>query len=100
MSETDFERLKPEGIVVGEIVFHGKSMGLGMVEGDINEVIEEHSEELTTKALKDVQTQQHMEVSKEIGDAQEPNIKIVSITKFRPLCPLVFFTDLPICVTS
>ncbi|XP_051788426.1 partitioning defective 6 homolog beta-like [Erpetoichthys calabaricus] len=42
-----------------------------MDEGDINELIEEHSEELTTEELKELQTQQHTEVLQEISDVEE-----------------------------
>ncbi|XP_051783372.1 tigger transposable element-derived protein 1-like isoform X1 [Erpetoichthys calabaricus] len=71
VSETDFERLEPEAAVVEEIVSLGKSMGLDMDEGDINELIEEHSEELTTEELKELETQQHKEVLQEIREVEE-----------------------------
>ncbi|XP_014778247.1 tigger transposable element-derived protein 1-like [Octopus bimaculoides] len=41
VSETDFERLEPEVAVVEDIISLGKSMGLDIDEGDINELIEE-----------------------------------------------------------
>ncbi len=53
MSERDFEGFDPETAVVEEIVTLGKSMGLEVDEGDVNELVEEHSEELTTEELKD-----------------------------------------------
>eukprot|EP00106_Octopus_bimaculoides_P007087 XP_014774529.1 PREDICTED: mediator of DNA damage checkpoint protein 1-like [Octopus bimaculoides] len=72
VSEMDFVRLEPKAAVVEEIVSLGKSMGLDVDEGDINELIEDHSKELTMEELtKEVQTQQHMEVLQEIGDAEE-----------------------------
>ncbi|XP_028678623.1 tigger transposable element-derived protein 1-like [Erpetoichthys calabaricus] len=57
VSETEFERLESEAAVVEEIVSLSKTMGMDMDEGDINELIEEHSEELTTEELKELQTQ-------------------------------------------
>lgn len=41
--------------VMEEIVFVGKYTGLDTDEGDINKLIEEHSEELTTEELTELQ---------------------------------------------
>uniref|UniRef100_A0A8C8VHY4 HTH CENPB-type domain-containing protein n=1 Tax=Pelusios castaneus TaxID=367368 RepID=A0A8C8VHY4_9SAUR len=84
VSETDFERLEPEAAVVEEIVSLGKSVGLDMDEGDINELIEEHSEELTTEELKELQTQQHTEVLQEIGDAEEAE-EVISTSEIKEM---------------
>lgn len=70
VSETDFERLEPETAVV-EICVPRQVHGLDMDEGEINEVIEEHSEELIKEELKELQTQQHTEVLQETDDAEE-----------------------------
>lgn len=51
-----------------EIASFYESMGLDRDEGDINELIEDHPEELTTE---DLQTQQHTEVLQETGDTQK-----------------------------
>ena len=61
----------PEPQVVDEIVFLGKSMGLEVDEGDVNELVEEHAEELTTEELKELQTMQHTEVLQEISSGEE-----------------------------
>ncbi|XP_051784390.1 tigger transposable element-derived protein 1-like [Erpetoichthys calabaricus] len=71
VSETEFERLESKAAVVEEIVSLGKTMGMDMDEGDISELIEEYSEELTMEELKELQTQQHTEVLQEISDAEE-----------------------------
>ncbi|GLV39303.1 hypothetical protein CBL_13837 [Carabus blaptoides fortunei] len=68
VSEIDFERFEPEASVVEEIIYLGKSLGLEMEEGDINELIAEHSKVLTTEELKKLQMQQHAEV---LQDAEE-----------------------------
>lgn len=57
----------------------GKSMGLGMDEDDINQFIKDHSEELTTEELKELQTQQHTEVLQEIDNAE----KVVSTSEIK-----------------
>jgi len=49
----------------------GKSMGLEVHEGDVNELIEEHEEELSTDELKELQTMQHTEVLQEISSKEE-----------------------------
>lgn len=49
-----------------EIVSLSKSMGL-----DKDDLIGEHTEVMTTKELKELQTQQHMKVLQEIGGAEK-----------------------------
>ncbi|XP_070586956.1 tigger transposable element-derived protein 1-like, partial [Erythrolamprus reginae] len=53
-----------EPIILEEIVSLGQSMGLEVNEDDIEDLVEEHSEELTTEELKDLQQQQQSEVLK------------------------------------
>ena len=48
-----------------------KSMGLVMDERDVNELVEEHSQELTTEELQELQSQQHSGVLQEIGFEEE-----------------------------
>ncbi|XP_059549399.1 tigger transposable element-derived protein 1 isoform X1 [Myotis daubentonii] len=84
VSETDFERLEPEAAVVEEIVSLGKSMGLDVDEGDINELMEEHSEELTTQELKELLTQQHTEVLQEIDDTEEEE-EVISVSEIKEM---------------
>ena len=67
VSERDFEGFEHEAEVIEEIVSLGKSMGLEVDEGDVNELVEEHSEELSTEQLKELQEMQHTEVLEEIG---------------------------------
>ncbi|XP_061622154.1 tigger transposable element-derived protein 1-like [Phyllopteryx taeniolatus] len=71
---------EPEEAVVEEIVSLGKSMGLEVDEEDVNELVEEHSEELTPEELKALQTQQHAKVLQEIGTAEEPEVDEVIST--------------------
>lgn len=59
VSEMNFERLEAKAAVVVEIVSLGKSMGLDVEEGDINELTVESSKELATEMLKEIQSQQH-----------------------------------------
>ena len=86
VSERDFEGFKPEAAVVEEIVSLGKSMGLEVDEGDVNELVEEHSEELTTEELKELQTQQHTKVLHEIGTAEEPEAEeVISTSEIKEM---------------
>eukprot|EP00106_Octopus_bimaculoides_P013869 XP_014781311.1 PREDICTED: tigger transposable element-derived protein 1-like [Octopus bimaculoides] len=80
VSEMDFERLKLEVAMAEEIVSLGKSMGLDMDEGDINELMEVHSEKLKTEELKELQKQQYT-VLQEIGDAEE----VISISAIKEM---------------
>ncbi|KAL6464622.1 hypothetical protein MHYP_G00269390 [Metynnis hypsauchen] len=65
MSERTFEGFdQPEPIILEELVSLGKSMGLEVNENDIDDLVEEHGEELTTEELKDLQQQQQSEVLK------------------------------------
>lgn len=71
--------IEPEAAVVEETVPFGKSMGLGMDEDDINQLIKDHSEELTTEELKELQTHKHTEVLQEIDNAE----KVVSTSEIK-----------------
>ena len=61
----------------------GKSMGLEVDEGDVNELVEEHSEELTTKELKELQAQQYKEVLSEISSDEETEEEVISTTEIK-----------------
>ncbi|XP_039624723.1 tigger transposable element-derived protein 1-like [Polypterus senegalus] len=84
VSGTEFERLEYKAAVVEEIVSLGKTIGMDMDEGDINELIEEHSEELTMKELKELQAQQHTEVLQEISDAEEAE-EVISTSEIKEM---------------
>ncbi|GBO19329.1 Tigger transposable element-derived protein 1 [Araneus ventricosus] len=74
VAERTFEGFEPEVPVEEEIVSLGKSMGLVMDERDVNELVEEHSQELTTEELQELQSQQHSGVLQEIGFEEEPEV--------------------------
>ncbi|XP_023211915.1 tigger transposable element-derived protein 1-like [Centruroides sculpturatus] len=59
VAERAFKGLEPEVSVVEETVSLGKSMGLEVDERDVNELIEEQSQGLTTKEFHDLHSQQH-----------------------------------------
>ncbi|XP_050339526.1 tigger transposable element-derived protein 1-like [Bactrocera neohumeralis] len=67
VAERIYEELEPGVSVEEEIISLGKSMGLEVEERDVNELIEEHSQELTTEEIQELQSQQHTEVMQEIG---------------------------------
>ncbi|GBM84642.1 Tigger transposable element-derived protein 1 [Araneus ventricosus] len=75
VAERTFEGFEPEVPVEEEIVSLGKSMGLVMDERDVNELIEEHSQELTTVELQELQSQKHSGVLQEIGFEEEPEVE-------------------------
>lgn len=69
----DFEGFPPEAASepVEEIVSMGKSMGLEVDEADIDELVEEHHEELTTAELKELQEMQSEECKEELSEAED-----------------------------
>ena len=67
IAERIYEELEPGVLVEEPIVSLWKSMGLEVKERDVNEIIEEHTQELTTKEIQELQSQQHTEVMQEIG---------------------------------
>lgn len=54
VAERTFEGFEPEIPVEEEIVSLGKSIGLVMDERDVNELVEEHSQELTIEELQGI----------------------------------------------
>ncbi|KAK4324160.1 hypothetical protein Pmani_005163 [Petrolisthes manimaculis] len=70
--DLDFEGFEPRPMPVEEeIVSLGKSMGLEVDEADVNDLVLEHSEELTTEELTELHMQQHTEVLQEIHSEEE-----------------------------
>ncbi|XP_013365403.1 PREDICTED: tigger transposable element-derived protein 1-like [Chinchilla lanigera] len=57
--------------VVDEIMSLGKTLGLEVNEDDIQEMVEEHGQELTTEELMDLHRKQQQEVMEETSSAEE-----------------------------
>lgn len=86
VAERTFEGFEPEMPVEEEIVSLGKSMGLVMDERDVNELVEEHSQELTTEELQELQSQQHSGVLQEIGFEEEPEVEeVISTSEIKEI---------------
>ncbi|XP_066231909.1 zinc finger MYM-type protein 6 isoform X4 [Saccopteryx leptura] len=86
VSERDFEGFEPEVSVVEEIVSLGKSMGLEVNEEDIDDLIEKHSEELTTEELKELQQQQQrMEVLQEVSREKPEVDEVISTSEIKEI---------------
>ncbi|XP_015415779.1 PREDICTED: uncharacterized protein LOC107182194 [Myotis davidii] len=77
-----FENFKKRTII-HSVVRHGEAASADIKEGDIKELIEEHSEELTTQELKELQTQQHTEVLQGIDDTEEE--AAISISEIKEM---------------
>ena len=61
----------------------GKSMGLEVDERDVNKLVQEHSQELTTEEL---QSQQLTEVLQDIGYEKEPEEeKVISTSEIKKI---------------
>ncbi|XP_059512727.1 programmed cell death 1 ligand 2 isoform X2 [Myotis daubentonii] len=74
---------------IHSVVRHGEAGSVDIKEGDINELIEEHAEELTTQELKELQTQQHTEVLQEIDDTEEEEgEEVISISEIKEMLGL------------
>ncbi|XP_035204883.1 tigger transposable element-derived protein 1-like [Stegodyphus dumicola] len=81
VAERAFEGLEPKVSVVEELVSLGKSMSLEVDERDVNELIEEESQELSTKELHDLHLQQHTVVQRKISFEEEPEMEEVIPTR-------------------
>lgn len=73
----DFEGIAGENEppIVDEIVSLGKTMGLEVNDADIQELVEEHSQELTINELMDLHREQQEEVMEEISSGEEEEEK-------------------------
>ncbi|UYV81607.1 hypothetical protein LAZ67_20001685 [Cordylochernes scorpioides] len=79
-----FESSRRQLKVEEEIVSLGKSMGLEVEERDVNELIEEHTQELTTEELQELQSQQHTEVMQVIG-FEESEEEVISTSEIKEI---------------
>ncbi|XP_070275247.1 putative CENPB DNA-binding domain-containing protein 1 [Myotis yumanensis] len=77
-SQGRFENFKKR-TGIHSVVRHGEAANADIKEGDINKLIEEHSEELTRQELKELQTQQHMEVFQEKDDTRRRRRRRLSL---------------------
>ncbi|XP_026464559.1 tigger transposable element-derived protein 1-like [Ctenocephalides felis] len=71
VGEMAFEEFKPEAAVVEEIVSLGKSMGLEVDEKDLNDLVEEQSQESTVQELDELHLQQQVKQENISEDEQE-----------------------------
>ncbi|GCC20615.1 hypothetical protein chiPu_0019178 [Chiloscyllium punctatum] len=79
----DFEGFK-EPPVVPVIVSLGKSMGLEMSEEDVEELVEDHKNELTTEELQHLHKTQQEEMGEEIfSEEEEELVGTFPVLKFR-----------------
>ncbi|UYV64703.1 hypothetical protein LAZ67_3001708 [Cordylochernes scorpioides] len=67
-----------------EIVSLGKSMGLEVEERDVNELIEEHTQELKTEEIQELQSQKHTEVMQVIG-FEESEEEVISTSEIKEI---------------
>ncbi|GIY83212.1 tigger transposable element-derived protein 1 [Caerostris darwini] len=84
VAEKIYEELEPGVSVEEEIVSLGKSMGLEVEERDVNELIEEYTQELTTEEIQELQSQQHTEVMQEIG-FEESEEEVISTSEIKEI---------------
>ncbi|GIY27407.1 hypothetical protein CDAR_52471 [Caerostris darwini] len=83
VAERIYEELEPGVSVEEEIVSLGKSMGLEVEERDVNELIEEYTQELTEE-IQELQSQQHTEVMQEIG-FEESEEEVISTSEIKEI---------------
>ncbi|GIY60997.1 tigger transposable element-derived protein 1 [Caerostris darwini] len=84
VAERIYEELEPGVSVEEEVVSLGKSMGLEVEERDVNELIEEYTQELTTEEMQELQSQQHTEVMQEIG-FEESEEEVISTSEIKEI---------------
>jgi len=80
----DLEDTATEATVVNEIVSLGKSMGLHVDSDDVEELIEEHQNELTTEELQELQREKQ-EVTEDVSSEEEEKENI-STKEIKELC--------------
>ncbi|XP_023230982.1 tigger transposable element-derived protein 1-like isoform X1 [Centruroides sculpturatus] len=84
---SDFEGFETDTDgVVDDIVYLGKSMGLEVNNADIEELVKEHSPELSTDELELLQKEQQKEVLKEIPSEEEEGREDVPIALINKMC--------------
>lgn len=78
--------------VVDEIVSLGRIMGLEVNEDDIQELVEEHGQELTTDELMDLHREQQQEIMKEMSSEEEEEEnktgKSLASNEIREMCKM------------
>ncbi|UYV83341.1 hypothetical protein LAZ67_23000637 [Cordylochernes scorpioides] len=92
VAERIYEELEPGVSVKEEIVSLGKSMGLEVEERDVNELIEEHTQELTTEEIQELQSQQHTEVMQVIG-FEESEEEVISTSEIREILGIAIISE-------
>ncbi|XP_066969127.1 tigger transposable element-derived protein 1-like [Macrobrachium rosenbergii] len=89
--ERDFEGFEPEELVVENIVPLRKSKGLEVDEENIDDLVEEHNEELSPEELKELQQQQRTEAlgvlegeeEEEEEEEQQPVLEEVATSEIK-----------------
>lgn len=83
--ERDFEELEPE--IVDEIVSLGQNMGLEMDNDDVEELVEEHSNELTTEELQHLQAEQEKNLAEDMSsEGEEEGKEEVPSSVIKEMC--------------
>ena len=89
VAERNFEGFEPqpepEDAVLEEILSLGKSMGLEVDEADVNDLVEEHQQELTTDELQELQTMLQSEVVEEMSSEEEVEVEEVSSREIKEI---------------
>lgn len=85
--ERDFEGFETQtNEVVNDIVSLGKIMGLEVSDDDIEELVEEHSTELSTEELKLLQKEQQKRVLQEMSSEEEEGREDVPCAFIKEMC--------------
>ncbi|XP_066231912.1 zinc finger MYM-type protein 1 isoform X2 [Saccopteryx leptura] len=90
VADRDFKGFEPETETeveaLEEIVSLGKSMGLEVDEGNVNKLVKEHEEELSTEELKELQMMQHTELLPEISSEEEvESEEVISTSEIKDM---------------
>ncbi|XP_028668446.1 tigger transposable element-derived protein 1-like [Erpetoichthys calabaricus] len=83
--ERDFEGFEPE--IVDEIVSLGQNMGLEVDNNDVEELVEEHSNELTTEELQHLQAEQEKNLAEDMSsEGEEEGKEEVPSSVIKEMC--------------
>ena len=80
------EESREDSQLIDEIVSMGQNLGLEMDSGDVEELLDEHRDELTTEELQQLQEEQKRTLTEEMSSDEDEGRKIASTADIKEIC--------------
>ena len=80
------EESREDSQLIDEIVSMGQNLGLEMDSGDVEELLDEHRDELTTEELQQLQEEQKRTLTKVMSSDEDEGRKIASTADIKEIC--------------